>query len=133
MTVKRSPTDHENGWILLHAHPQAPYFRRSPSSVANSVPAKPKPGDGRLEKIIERSVYDLTVFKVHFGRLTLKMYDKGDRVLRVESGKRLEKLPGMLQRLQGSVVALLDVVQAGTLELCGRPATGCFGRAECAG
>ena len=86
-----------------------------------------------MEKIIERSVYDLTVFKVHFGRLTLKMYDKGDRVLRVESGKRLEKLPGMLQRLQGSVVALLDVVQAGTLELCGRPATGCFGRGECAG
>jgi len=24
-----------------------------------------------LEKIIERSVYDLTVFKVHFGKLTL--------------------------------------------------------------
>ena len=25
-----------------------------------------------MEKIIERSVYDLTVFKVHFGKLTLK-------------------------------------------------------------
>ena len=29
MTVKRSLTEHENGWILLHPHPQAPYFRRS--------------------------------------------------------------------------------------------------------
>jgi hypothetical protein len=33
--------------------------------------------DGRLEKIIERSGYDLTVFKLHFGKLTLKMYDQG--------------------------------------------------------
>ena len=81
--------------------------------------------EGRLEKIIERSVYDLTVFKVHFGKLTLKMYDKGDRVLRVEvivhnieelrCGKRLEKLPGMLQRLEQIVVAFLGVVQAAHL------------------
>src|SRR5262249_18082712 len=81
--------------------------------------------EGRLEKIIERSVYGLTVFKVHFGKLTLKMYDKGDRVLRVEvivhnieelrCGKRLEKLPGMLQRLEQMVVAFLGVVQAAHL------------------
>jgi hypothetical protein len=81
--------------------------------------------EGRLEKIIARSVYDLTVFKVHFGKLTLKMYDKGDRVLRVEvivhnieelrCGKRLEKLPGMLQRLEQMVVAFLGVVQAAHL------------------
>lgn len=29
--------------------------------------------------------YDLTVFKVHFGKLTLKMYTKGERVLRIEA------------------------------------------------
>jgi hypothetical protein len=50
------------------------------------------------------------------------MYDKGDRVLRVEiivnnieelrCDKRLEKLPGMLERLQAMVVAFLGVVQA---------------------
>jgi hypothetical protein len=78
-----------------------------------------------LEKIIDRSVHDLTVFKLNFGRLTLKMYDKGDRVLRVEiivnnieelrCGKRVEKLPGMLQRLQAMVVAFLGVVQAAHL------------------
>ena len=45
-------------------------------------PRQTQAREGRLEKIIERSVYDLTVFKVHFGKLTLKMYDKGDRVLR---------------------------------------------------
>src|SRR5207247_11423651 len=38
----------------------------------------------RLEKGIERPAYNLTVFKIHFGKLTLKIYDKGDRVLRVE-------------------------------------------------
>src|SRR5215510_7990069 len=88
-------------------------------------PRKTSARDGRLEKIIDRSVYDLTVFKLHFGKLTLKMYDKGDRVLRVEiivnnieqlrCGKRLEKLPGMLERLQAMVVAFLGVVQAAHL------------------
>jgi len=88
-------------------------------------PSKTKARDGRLEKIIERLDYDLTVFKVHFGRLTLKMYDKGDRVLRVEiivnnieelrCGKGLEKLPGMLERLEAMVVAFLEVVQAAHL------------------
>src|SRR5215510_14990957 len=88
-------------------------------------PRKTPARDGRLEKIIDRSVYDLTVFKLHFGKLTLKMYDKGDRVLRVEiivnnieelhCGNRLEKLPGILQRLQAMVVAFLDVVQAAHL------------------
>ena len=85
-------------------------------------PYKTKNQDGRLEKIIDQSQYDLTVFKLHFGRLTLKLYDKGDRVLRVEvivnnieelrCGKRLEKLPGMLERLQTMVVEFLGVVQA---------------------
>ena len=88
-------------------------------------PSKTQARDGRLEKIIERLEYDLTVFKVHFGKLTLKMYDKGDRVLRVEiivnnieelrCGKRLEKLPGMLERLEAMVVAFLEVVQAAHL------------------
>jgi hypothetical protein len=88
-------------------------------------PSKTQARDGRLEKIIERSVHDLTVFKLNFGKLTLKMYDKGDRVLRGEvivnnieelrCGKRLEKLPGMLQRLQAMVVEFLGVVQAAHL------------------
>jgi len=88
-------------------------------------PSKTKAREGRLEKIIERSVHDLTVFKIHFGKLTLKMYDKGERVLRVEiivnnieelrCGKGLEKLPGMLAKLEAMVVGFLEVVQAAHL------------------
>jgi hypothetical protein len=85
-------------------------------------PHRDRARGGRLEKIIDQSTHDLTVFKLHFGKLTLKLYDKGDRVLRVEiivnnieelrCGKRLEKLPGMLERLQTMVVEFLSVVQA---------------------
>jgi hypothetical protein len=88
-------------------------------------PHRDRVGTGRLEKILDQSVHDLTVFKLHFGKLTLKLYDKGDRVLRVEiivnnieelrCGKRLEKLPGMLERLQSMVVEFLGVVQAAHL------------------
>jgi hypothetical protein len=79
----------------------------------------------RLEKILDRSVHNLTVFKLHFGRLTLKMYDKGERVLRIElivnntaelrCGKGIEKLPGILERSQQMVVEFLGVVQAAHL------------------
>jgi len=88
-------------------------------------PHQDRAGGGRLEKILDHSTYDLTVLKLHFGKLTLKMYDKGDRVLRVEvivnnieelrCGKRLDKLPGMLERLQRIIVEFLGVVQAAHL------------------
>jgi DNA-binding transcriptional ArsR family regulator len=39
----------------------------------------------RLEQSLERPVYDLTVFKVHWGRLTLKVYTKGERLTRIEA------------------------------------------------
>jgi hypothetical protein len=38
----------------------------------------------RLEVVTERPRYNLTVFKIHFGKLTLKMYTKGANVLRSE-------------------------------------------------
>jgi hypothetical protein len=76
----------------------------------------------RLEKVIERPSYDLTVFKLHFGKWTLKIYDKGDRVLRVEivahnvkalnGGTVLERLPQLLQKMRQHVKAFLNVVQA---------------------
>ena len=34
--------------------------------------------------VVETPTYDLTVFKVHYGKMTLKIYTKGERVLRVE-------------------------------------------------
>jgi hypothetical protein len=80
---------------------------------------------GREAPVLIKSVrtpsYDLTVFKVQWGRLTLKIYDKGARVLRVEvvvhntkdlrCGKVLDKLPVMLERMSGMLVRFLDMVQ----------------------
>jgi len=37
-----------------------------------------------LEVRIERPDYNLTIFKIHFGKLTVKLYDKGERTLRAE-------------------------------------------------
>jgi len=79
----------------------------------------------RVERVLEESTHDLTVFKLHFDRLTLKLYDKGARVLRIEvivhsvktlrCGKRLEQLAIVLARLQRMVVDFLNVVHAAHL------------------
>ena len=76
----------------------------------------------RMARVLDQPAYDLTVFKVHFGPLTLKLYDKGARVLRVEAiahnvkglrcGKSVEKLPIMLDKLQRMVIDFLNVIQA---------------------
>lgn len=42
-------------------------------------------GTRRFQATIERPMYNLTVFKLHYGNLTLKMYDKGERLLRIEA------------------------------------------------
>ena len=72
-------------------------------------------------KAIQAPRYDLTVFKVQWGNLTLKIYDKGGRVLRVEvvvhnakdlrCGKVLEKLPVLLERMSGMLVRFLNTVR----------------------
>lgn len=74
-----------------------------------------------LVKSVRAPSYDLTVFKVQWGHLTLKIYDKGERVLRVEvvvhnstdlrCGKVLDKLPVMLERMRGMLVRFLDTVR----------------------
>jgi len=76
----------------------------------------------RLEKVIERPAYNLTVFKIHFGKLTLKIYDKGDRVLRVEivahnvkdlrCGALMEKLPQLLETMGQYLNNFLNIVQS---------------------
>lgn len=79
----------------------------------------------RIEVVIEHPEYDLTVFKLVFGHLTLKLYDKSRRLLRIEvvanhvadlrCGKRLERLPQMLDQLERMAVEFLAVVQAAHL------------------
>jgi hypothetical protein len=84
------------------------------------------PKRGRTSVPVVKSVqtrsYDLTVFKVKWGNLTLKIYDKGGRVLRIEvvvhnvkdlrSGKVLDKLPELLKRMREMLVRFLGTVQA---------------------
>ena len=80
----------------------------------------------KLAVVIERPAYDLTLFKVHFGLLTLKGYTKGERVLRFEAivhntktlktGRALEKFPDIIARLAGMAgrfCTMLDCVDTG--------------------
>ena len=62
------------------------------------------------EVAVERPVYDLTIFKLHCGKLTLKCYTKGERVLRIEAmvhnteqldcGRSLAKFPFIVSKLK---------------------------------
>jgi hypothetical protein len=83
-----------------------------------------KRGRERTEvfKAVQAPSYDLTVFKIKWGNLTLKIYDKGGRVLRIEvtvhnakelrAGKMLDKLPTLLERMRDMLVRFLATVQA---------------------
>jgi hypothetical protein len=56
-------------------------------TVKTILGAKQRPqrkGKTRWEITVETPEYGLTIFKIHAGALTLKMYTKGERVLRVE-------------------------------------------------
>jgi hypothetical protein len=64
----------------------------------------------RWEVAVERPTYDLTIFKLYCGKLTLKIYTKGERVLRIEAiahnteqlecGRSLEKFPEIVAILK---------------------------------
>jgi hypothetical protein len=74
----------------------------------------------RFEVVVERPVYDLTVFKLHFGLLTVKLYTKGERVLRSEAivhntralhcGRSLPKFPEVVTALAGILQRFLDAL-----------------------
>ena len=69
---------------------------------------------------VERPTYDLTVFKLHCGKLTLKIYTKGERVLRIEAvahntrelkcGRALDKFPEVLSRLKAILQRFADAL-----------------------
>jgi hypothetical protein len=79
--------------------------------------AKKRPHTGRpdlspkLAAAIETPRWDLTMFKVNFGSLTLKGYTKGERVLRLEAvahntkqlglGRAVDNFPAIAARLAG--------------------------------
>lgn len=50
--------------------------KNRPYKIKSTAPAP--------EVRVETPDYNLTIFKIHFGRLTVKLYDKGERTLRAE-------------------------------------------------
>ena len=72
------------------------------------------------EVAVERPTYDLTVFKLHCGKLALKIYSKGERVLRIEAvahnirefqcGRLLDKFPEIVGRLKGMLERFMQVL-----------------------
>jgi hypothetical protein len=97
--------------------------------------AKQRPGRNgtpdvspRLAAVIEKPRWDLTLFKVHFGLLTLKGYTKGEHVLRFEAivhntkqlrcGRVLDRFGEIVDRLAGMVdrfTTTLDCLDIGFL------------------
>lgn len=75
-------------------------------------------GATQIAVLVETPVYDLTVFKLHFGKLTLKAYTKGAQVLRFEAivhhagvlecGRVLPRFPRLVAQLRGMVDRWLD-------------------------
>jgi hypothetical protein len=91
-------------------------------------PRRTRRNTSTIEAAIETPTFDLTVFKLHFGRLTGKAYTKGERVLRFEAiahntaelrcGRMLDKFPEIVTRLAGIAerfATALDCVDTGFL------------------
>ena len=74
----------------------------------------------RFEVVVERPEYDLTICKLHFGKLTVKLYTKGERVMRSEAiahnakalhcGRSLPRFPQVVAELQHILLRFLDVL-----------------------
>jgi len=92
---------------------------------AKARPLRDRTSSSRIEVVVETPRYDLTLFKVHFGALTLKAYTKGEHVLRFEAivhntkelgcGRVLARFPEIVARLTSMLerfLATLDCVDA---------------------
>lgn len=106
--------DHTRSWLdvkrvqTIFGAKKRPYTHRKD---------RPQP---RFEVVVERPEYHLTVFKLHFGKLTVKLYTKGERVLRSEAiahntkalhcGRSLPKFPQIVAELQQILLRFLEVL-----------------------
>lgn len=89
-------------------------YKKRPSHTKNQK-------EPRCEVVVERPAYDLTVFKLHFGKLTAKMYSKGERVLRIEvivhntkelhCGRSLPKFSQIVLRLKEILNRFLNALR----------------------
>jgi len=76
----------------------------------------------RIQAAVERPRYDLTIFKLHFDKLTLKAYSKGESVLRFEAvvhntqqlhlGRSLERFTAIVLRLEQILEQFLNNLHA---------------------
>jgi hypothetical protein len=83
-------------------------------------PCRRKLRQARYGVVVEIPTYDLTVFKVHFGKLTLKIYTKGEHILRIEvivhntkelsCGRSLPNFPTIVKMLRGRLERFLNVL-----------------------
>jgi len=106
---------------------------------AKNRPHRNRPATTAIEAVIETPRYDLTWFKVAFGRLAVKAYTKGEHVLRFEAtahntkdlkvGRVLDRFPDIVAALAGiaerfcTAVDCVDVgfIADGTLDELPRP------------
>ena len=92
---------------ILGSHRRPEYHWRKNNSV-------------QLEVAVEKPAYDLTIFKLHCGKLTLKIYTKGERVLRIEvvvhntgalqCGRSLENFPQFLMLARDILQRFMDAL-----------------------
>jgi hypothetical protein len=78
---------------------------------AKARPHHDRSGASTIQAVIETPRYDLTWFKVAFGRLAVKAYTKGEHVLRFEAtahntkdlkvGRALDRFPAIVAQLAG--------------------------------
>ena len=76
----------------------------------------------RLEAVVETPTYNLTIFKLHFGSLTLKVYSKGEHTLRFEVivhntknlpvKRSLDHFTGLIAYLRPILDRFLNTLQA---------------------
>jgi hypothetical protein len=103
----------------------------------------------RTEAVLETPTYDLTVFKLHFGKLTVKLYSKGEHVLRSEAivhnvqalalgrslarfGQVVERLHALLERFLNALHCIdVSCIDPGLLETW--PLPGQIGRSRVGG
>jgi len=87
---------------------------------------KRKKNPTRWGVVVEKPAYDVTIFKVHYGKMTLKIYTKGERVLRIEVivhntkdyrwGRSLPCFSEIVLRLRGILERFLNAV--GCMDAC---------------
>jgi hypothetical protein len=78
--------------------------------------------NARYQVTVEKPAYNLTIFKVHYGKLSVKLYSKGERVLRIEviahnskalrCGKILDSYPQIIAALKGILERFMTVLRS---------------------